>query len=159
APKVALNGGGETSPTKRERVSEQVPAASQGDGAATQDKPRARRGLRTPFRRRRPTDETAAADGAGDLPVEAPAAAPRPARAPRRSSPKQGARRGRQASAPVDATEEEALDLARQYGDLKLADQDAEQALSYLERAPDLKRRLGKYLASEAVAPKLHKVL
>src|SRR5690606_13721396 len=40
-----------------------------------------------------------------------------------------------------------------------LADQDAEQALSYLDRAPDLKRRLGKYLASEAVAPKLHKVL
>src|SRR5690606_40556555 len=40
-----------------------------------------------------------------------------------------------------------------------LADQDAEQALSYLERTPDLRRRLGKYLASEAVAPKLHKVL
>ncbi|MCK9507394.1 MAG: rRNA pseudouridine synthase [Pigmentiphaga sp.] len=148
-------------------MTDQAPAkgavqnATQGDAAATQDKPRARRGLRTPFRRRRPAEESVpAAEGSAVAAAEEtpPVAAPRPARNARRS-PKPGARRGRPASAPSEAKEEEALDLARQYGDLKLADQDAEQALSYLDRAPDLKRRLGKYLASEAVAPKLHKVL
>ncbi|WP_425570207.1 23S rRNA pseudouridine(2605) synthase RluB [Pigmentiphaga soli] len=41
----------------------------------------------------------------------------------------------------------------------RAAEKEAEQALAYLEKAPDLKRRLGKYLASEAVMPKLHKVL
>jgi 23S rRNA pseudouridine2605 synthase len=43
--------------------------------------------------------------------------------------------------------------------ELRLAEREAEQALSFLDKAPDLKRRLGKYLSSDAVVPKLHKVL
>ena len=39
------------------------------------------------------------------------------------------------------------------------AEREAEQALSYLDRASRTKQRLGKYLASDAVMPKLHKVL
>jgi len=36
---------------------------------------------------------------------------------------------------------------------------EAEQALSYLENAARMEQRLGKYLSSEAIVPKLHKVL
>jgi pseudouridine synthase len=39
------------------------------------------------------------------------------------------------------------------------AEREAEQALSYLEKTTRLEQRLGKYLQSEAVTPKLHKVL
>jgi len=39
------------------------------------------------------------------------------------------------------------------------AEREAEQALAYLEGAARMEQRLGKYLASDAVMPKLHKVL
>lgn len=153
-------------PAKRSASTpDQVPpsaAQAASDAAAesptSQDKSRGRRGLRTPFRRRRPLEEAAAApEAAGVAADERPAGPPRAPRPARRSA-KPTARRGRGAAVTSDGNEE-VLDLARQYGDIKLADQDAEQALAYLERTPDLKRRLGKYLSSEAVAPKLHKVL
>lgn len=43
--------------------------------------------------------------------------------------------------------------------DSRGAEQEAEQALAYLETADRMEQRLGKYLNSEAVMPKLHKVL
>ena len=56
-----------------------------------------------------------------------------------------------QAAAPAQA----AADSADNRG----GEQEAEQALSYLETADRMEQRLGKYLNSEAVMPKLHKVL
>ncbi|WP_459614663.1 23S rRNA pseudouridine(2605) synthase RluB [Bordetella sp. 2513F-2] len=43
--------------------------------------------------------------------------------------------------------------------DPKVAEREAEQALAYLEAGERTEQRLGKYLNSEAVMPKLHKVL
>lgn len=43
--------------------------------------------------------------------------------------------------------------------DARSAEQEAEQALAYLDNASRTQQRLGKYLNSEAVMPKLHKVL
>ncbi|SSW68080.1 23S rRNA pseudouridine(2605) synthase RluB [Achromobacter agilis] len=43
--------------------------------------------------------------------------------------------------------------------DSRGTEQEAEQALSYLDTADRMEQRLGKYLNSEAVMPKLHKVL
>ena len=43
--------------------------------------------------------------------------------------------------------------------DSRGGEQEAEQALSYLDTADRMEQRLGKYLNSEAVMPKLHKVL
>jgi len=40
-----------------------------------------------------------------------------------------------------------------------MAEVEAEEALSFLEQAPDIKKRLTRFLSSDAVAPKLHKVL
>lgn len=39
------------------------------------------------------------------------------------------------------------------------SEKEAEQALSYLDKAAKMEQRLGKYLGSDAVTPKLHKVL
>uniref|UniRef100_UPI0015962F77 23S rRNA pseudouridine(2605) synthase RluB n=1 Tax=Achromobacter denitrificans TaxID=32002 RepID=UPI0015962F77 len=52
-----------------------------------------------------------------------------------------------EAAAPVEST------------DSRGTEQEAEQALSYLDTADRMEQRLGKYLNSEAVMPKLHKVL
>lgn len=41
----------------------------------------------------------------------------------------------------------------------RVAEAEAEEALSFLEQAPDIKKRLTRFLSSDAVAPKLHKVL
>ena len=43
--------------------------------------------------------------------------------------------------------------------DSRGGEQEAEQALSYLDTADRMEQRLGKYLNNEAVMPKLHKVL
>ncbi|MDF3939118.1 pseudouridine synthase, partial [Achromobacter denitrificans] len=52
-----------------------------------------------------------------------------------------------EAAAPVEST------------DSRGTEQEAEQALSYLDTTDRMEQRLGKYLNSEAVMPKLHKVL
>lgn len=56
-----------------------------------------------------------------------------------------------QAAAPAQAAADNA--------DSRGGEQEAEQALSYLDTADRMEQRLGKYLNSEAVMPKLHKVL
>ncbi|WP_299450714.1 23S rRNA pseudouridine(2605) synthase RluB [uncultured Pigmentiphaga sp.] len=140
----------------------EAPVVPLETGAPTQEKARGRRNLRTPFRRRRPAEEAqpateAAPTAEGDLP-SSPAGE---AKAPRRKSrngkktksnrgelPPQGVAEAMQPALPELSPEEQ-----------KAAEKEAEQALSYLDKAPDLKRRLSKYLASEAVMPKLHKVL
>ncbi|WP_296557786.1 23S rRNA pseudouridine(2605) synthase RluB [Pigmentiphaga sp.] len=157
-------------------------------GAPAQEKARGRRNLRTPFRRRRPADEAApeagapaeapAAEGgqASLFPDEArpQRRKPREAKNPQDAKDAKGARGAKAAKPPqqrragqkrrevgVQADAESAgLDLPElSPEELRAAEKEADQALSYLDKAPDLKRRLGKYLSSEAVMPKLHKVL
>lgn len=104
-------------------------AASDATGA----KPAPQRGrgrkLRTPFRRRRGDAVATGAPGAQDAAPEEPAPV---ARRPRPRKPVEH-----------DAGTEK----------------DSEQALAYLATEARLEQRLGKYLNSEAVTPKLHKVL
>jgi 23S rRNA pseudouridine2605 synthase len=155
-------------------------AAPRGDNGAAADesKPAAPRGrgrkLRTPFRRRR-GDAEAAPAGDADRPAEhaaaenpdGPALAAKPPRSPRRRKP---------AAATVNATEaanEAAPDAAapegtggrrngrgaRRSNNAVENEQETEQALAYLDGAPAMAQRLGKYLGSDALMPKLHKVL
>jgi len=152
----------------------EAPEAPMETGAPAQEKARGRRNLRTPFRRRRPADE--AAPPAEAAPEAAPAAEgeqaslfPADAKPPRRK-PRDGKKakpqrregaRNREAQPQAEVESESAqLALPELSPEAqRAAEKEAEQALAYLEKAPDLKRRLGKYLASEAVMPKLHKVL
>lgn len=91
------------------------------------------RKLRTPFRRRR-----------GDAATEAPAgeavqAASSKPKAPAGRSPRSSGQSGGQSGAA--------------------AEKEADKALAYLEKQAKIEQRLGKYLGSDAVMPKLHKVL
>ncbi|MFY3697163.1 23S rRNA pseudouridine(2605) synthase RluB [Achromobacter xylosoxidans] len=69
-------------------------------------------------------------------------------------------RRGDAAAEQAPATEGQAARAGQaDAADARGGEQEAEQALSYLETADRMEQRLGKYLNSEAVMPKLHKVL
>lgn len=69
-------------------------------------------------------------------------------------------RRGDAAVEQAPATEGQAATAGQaDAADARGGEQEAEQALSYLETADRMEQRLGKYLNSEAVMPKLHKVL
>lgn len=100
---------------------------------AAEGKPGSQRGrgrkLRTPFRRRR-----------GDAAASAAGSAPETAQEP--SVPAARKPRARKAAVRDNGSEKE-----------------ADQALAYLANEARLEQRLGKYLNSEAVTPKLHKVL
>ena len=139
-------------------------------------KPRGRK-LRTPFRRRRSdapeiSDETQSLTDATNVEVvathethETPAVhaprASRPPRAPRAPSTTRAPRAPRAARVPSEAVVEyvepdtDTVDL----GDPVLAEKEAEQALSYLSGAERIEQRLNKYLNSDLLMPKLHKVL
>lgn len=69
-------------------------------------------------------------------------------------------RRGDAAAEQAPAAEGQAAAPGQAEGaDSRGGEQEAEQALSYLDTADRMEQRLGKYLNSEAVMPKLHKVL
>ncbi|OAS90580.1 MULTISPECIES: 23S rRNA pseudouridine(2605) synthase RluB [Achromobacter] len=71
-------------------------------------------------------------------------------------------RRGDAAAEQAPAAEGHAATPAQAAADTpdsRGGEQEAEQALSYLDTADRMEQRLGKYLNSEAVMPKLHKVL
>ena len=70
-------------------------------------------------------------------------------------------RRGDAAAEQAPAAEGQAAAPAApvESADSRGGEQEAEQALSYLDTADRMEQRLGKYLNSEAVMPKLHKVL
>lgn len=100
-------------------------------GAGSSSKPKGRK-LRTPFRRRR---------------SDSPPAGNKP----RHASP---------AKQVVSEEHDESLDASMPgLGDPALEEQDADQALAYLKTAQPLEQRLVKYLNSDALMPKLHKVL
>jgi len=152
-----------------------VAASESGDSVAV--KPRASgRKLRTPFRRRRADAAPVAAAEAADV----PAASEQPKSASRSQTPKarKSAPRKRQAPAATGAPGQAAEGLPKNTAaaDNKAgaaakgrrrgrrvespeADRDADMALSYLERTAQLPQRLDKFLNSEALRPKLHKVL
>jgi 23S rRNA pseudouridine2605 synthase len=135
----------------------QVVAGAEGESGAVaadaaggeQAEPRAPRAPRAPRqpRKPRPAGERAAGERA-DRPERAPRAE-RPPRAPR---PERGDRSERP---DVPAVDMSPMDT----GDHAGAEQEAQDALAYLEGAERIEQRLGKYLNSEAVSPKLHKVL
>ncbi|WP_442592720.1 23S rRNA pseudouridine(2605) synthase RluB [Parapusillimonas sp. JC17] len=144
-----------------------APAASEAPDDSTQAAaPRGRgRKLRTPFRRRRGDAQAESSEPAGEAapgiekPAEAEAVAAKPARAPRRRKP---AAADAPAQPGPDAAEAPARPRGR--GSKRVADtgeseKETEQALSYLDTAAPISQRLGKYLSSDAIMPKLHKVL
>ncbi len=164
-------------------------ASSDAATTPTQEKGRGRRNLRTPFRRRRPAEDAAPAapaEGGGDAapapslegatdgdrkpanrgrrkprnaPAQGAAGAGAGQKGGKREGNKRGAPRRRQDEYRVEADVDSPALPELSPEELRAAEKEAEQALAYLEKAPDLKRRLGKYLASDAVVPKLHKVL
>ncbi|HWK71371.1 MAG TPA: pseudouridine synthase [Burkholderiaceae bacterium] len=154
-------------------------AAHDGNAnAGDESRPAAPRGrgrkLRTPFRRRRGDAQAESAPGgetgqpaeqAVPEDADSPAPAAKPARSPRRRKPAAAT------SAPDGASDAAAAAGApegaggRRNGrgarraDTAENEQEAEQALAYLDGAPAMAQRLGKYLGSDALMPKLHKVL
>ncbi|MDO9023421.1 pseudouridine synthase, partial [Zwartia sp.] len=101
-----------------------------GESGAGGPKSRGRK-LRTPFRRRR---------------SDAPATGPAPEGAPLGSAV---------AAVSFDEDARDVVDM----GDPVAAEKEAEQALSYLSGADRIEQRLNKYLNSDVLMPKLHKVL
>ena len=100
------------------------------DGSSISTKPRGRK-LRTPFRRRR---------------SDAPEASRQPEDA------------GNAERADFVSFDEDARDVA-DFGDPVEAEKEAEEALSYLRQTERIEQRLNKYLNSDVLMPKLHKVL
>lgn len=96
------------------------------------------RKLRTPFRRRRgdaeATDQNSTVE-AGEAPPKAEQSAPQQPRTTNKRTPRKPRKK-------VDAP-----------------DGDSDNALAYLDTAQKTEQRLSKYLGSDAIAPKLHKVL
>ncbi|MCB5363934.1 rRNA pseudouridine synthase [Pusillimonas sp. CC-YST705] len=151
---------GETAVAQAER--EKKPTAG---GAASEDPrqtaPKGRgRKLRTPFRRRR-GDAAERAEGERNegAPPEAQvevesASAPAPAAAPVARKRARGANAGRRqpaAKGPGGQKDSAAKDAG--------SSKEADEALGYLSKTDRIEQRLSKYLNSEAVMPKLHKVL
>ncbi len=88
---------------------------------------------------------------------EAPAA--RPARAPRRGKPPSAAALAAAVEVGLDAPADGIpAQAGRQHNNAE-SEKEAEQALAYLDSAAKMTQRLGKYLSSDALMPKLHKVL
>ncbi|SAI72181.1 pseudouridine synthase [Bordetella ansorpii] len=163
---------------------EGAPREAGAEGAEAGENRARGRKLRTPFRRRR-GDAAAAPGAAGEAgeagggesaaageqaaaakPPKAPRAprapkaakaaaapkAPRAPRAPRTPKPQADAAPGVE---EAGAAEEVVVSDA----DLRVIERETEQALSYLDADARTEQRLGKYLNSDAVMPKLHKVL
>ena len=135
--------------------------ASQAAGAPDSEARGRGRKLRTPFRRRR--GDAVAAEGGERAekpegkPAERKQAEGKPAaeRKPRRGPRKPGGK----ASGPAAAAQAGDTEAPEASADTRELEREAEQALAYLETNERTEQRLGKYLNSEAVMPKLHKVL
>ncbi len=146
-------------------------AADAASGDARQAAPMGRgRKLRTPFRRRRgdaaertDADRGDAAVGdvaAGAEPAAAATAAPAPG-AQRKRGGKGAAAKGAGAPKGASAPKKGAAAKSAGKGAPKNAGsaKEADEALGYLSKTDRIEQRLSKYLNSEAVMPKLHKVL
>ncbi len=126
-------------PQAGQEASEGTPAATEG-GAAEQAGPASKRSSAPRARKTSARGrKTAAVTNSG--PAAAAEGAPAQAGADAAANPAKGRRRGRKTAAGPEA------------------DREADMALAYLERSEQLPQRLGKYLSSEVLMPKLHKVL
>ena len=155
--------------TTSEALDRAAADAHPADSGAAPAKGRGRK-LRTPFRRRRGDEAgaesvTASAGAEVQPAVEKVAVAEAPAQAakssgrtrkprspaPRSTEPRAAAAkpRGSRGAAKAKSSEVAQIDNGA----------DADLALAYLDKAQKIEQRLGKYLNSEAVTPKLHKVL
>jgi len=119
-------------PASDTQTSPQFDAGGSPDLTASSPKSRGRK-LRTPFRRRRSD-----APETGRMPEQGGAAP--------------------QSGGDFVSFDEDARDVA-DFGDPVAAEKEAEQALSYLSQAERIEQRLNKYLNSDVLMPKLHKVL
>lgn len=126
-------------------ASPQVEDGASQDGAGGAPKGRGRK-LRTPFRRRR--TDAPAGDAAAVQAADAAPAADAP--------PAEGRPRRRKGNSPRSGEAQSAQPLPQE---TRESEQEADNALSYLERSVRTEQRLNKYLSSDAAMPKLHKVL
>ena len=150
-------------------------AADRPEHEAGEDggKPAAPRGrgrkLRTPFRRRRgdaqaegagtdaPASPQSRQDAEGEDAAEPPIAKPvRNARRRKPSADTVGAPAAEQVAEPPRAKTARGAKRSTHAPD---NEKEADQALAYLDSAAPIAQRLGKYLSSDALMPKLHKVL
>jgi 23S rRNA pseudouridine2605 synthase len=133
-----------------------VAAPAEGGDAPAADA--AARPPRAPRQRKKPRPAAAADGAAAPAQPRADGAAPR-GRGPRKPrGPRQEGQRAAGPRSDTSADVEETfvpLDPEAQ----RVAEAEAEHVLSFLEQAPDIKKRLTRFLTSDAVAPKLHKVL
>ncbi|HLR29457.1 MAG TPA: pseudouridine synthase [Paenalcaligenes sp.] len=163
--------------TQRKDKGRSSEVAAQGDGAPAQSRPRGRK-LRTPFRRRRgdavqarrSRKQSSQSQQTHTQEQQSPAAATKQAQQPRRG--RKGAQ-GDQQQARGPQSRRQGRDgqgvrtprrrggrMSRRGPGRPLSDQELEQALSFLDRADhSMQRRLSRYLTSETIRPKLHKVL
>lgn len=147
------------------------PHAATPDGQPGQ--PRKGRKLRTPFRRRRGDAPNEVAEGQAAVsvagtPDDAPQPAAKPARTRSSQGPKSGAPKAAGPRGPRPARRRKPVAVpAADAADDQLAmtpptaeeEKEAEQALAFLESSDKIGQRLGKYLGSDLLMPKLHKVL
>ncbi|MFV9474039.1 23S rRNA pseudouridine(2605) synthase RluB [Advenella sp. RU8] len=120
------------------------------------------RKLRTPFRRRR-ADATIEAKKEKTVAVEQPEISPVPAKRTRKPAAKSTAAAGKRvpaarkpaANRPAQEVHAPSLGDEEQVFD----ENESNSALAFLDKSAKLEQRLGKYLTSDAVMPKLHKVL
>ncbi len=168
--------------TQRKDKGRSSEVAAQGDGAPAQSRPRGRK-LRTPFRRRRgdavqarrPRKQSSQSQQAPHTQhtqtPEQQSAGPaakqaQSTRRGRKGAQQAGAARGPQGRRHgrdghgVRTPRRRAAHMSRRGPGRPLNDQELEQALSFLDRADhNMQRRLNRYLTSETIRPKLHKVL
>ncbi len=160
--------------TQQKDKGRSVDVAAQGDGATAQSRPRGRK-LRTPFRRRRGDAVQARRSRKQSQHKEQThiqeqqfvrAAAQQEHSDQGQRGEEQGGgvhAQGRRSSRDghgVRTPRRRAGRIARRGPGRPLSDRELEQALSFLDRADhNMQRRLNRYLSSEAIRPKLHKVL
>src|SRR5690606_30432683 len=134
-------------------------AESAGDPSATSTSRGKGRKLRTPFRRRRGDANTNQNDKSDvsvsskanvqATPDESESSKPTARSAGRRRSPV-GRRVGGRKPNPVNAPRAELVEGS---------EQESNEALAYLDKTAKMSQRLGRYLSSDLIQPKLHKVL
>lgn len=152
---------------------EQAPERSAEGADATSTASRGKgRKLRTPFRRRRGDATEAGARNRDDasstsevkeeVSDQQPAAKGRrrPAAAANADQPRAPrAPRARKTSTRAKAAPAQTVEQEQPVRMSAEDDQEADHALSYLDKTARMSQRLGRYLTSEAIQPKLHKVL
>ena len=165
---------GASEPAAFVAVTEMDAGPIDGQGAPRTEQPKSRtRNLRTPFRRRRPdsTEQPAVqtdSEPAEAVGIDAAQREPGARRSVKKDAAKGGSRkpaasnRGEKKRHPRSDAAAAAAERAVDEIDTDVSTDTSEepvQAIEYLSKAPKTDQRLGKYLQSDLLMPKLHKVL